>query len=204
MTTDYFKAKASNYDSAKHRVDNVQNIADCMLTTIKFNANMHVLDFGSGTGLLLERIAQYVEKITAVDISSSMNSQLREKLEDIDCHLNILEIDLNRTPIEIQVDGIISSMTLHHIDDCQAMLSKLYSMLKPGGFLAIADLDKEDGSFHREDTGVFHFGFDRSYLKKIASASGFNKINVKTASTVSKPQGDFPVFLLYAYKPISP
>ena len=34
-------------------------------------------------------------------------------------------------------------------------------MLNDNGVIAIADLDIEDGNFHIEDTGVFHFGFER-------------------------------------------
>jgi len=61
------------------RVDNVDNIARTLLAAVPLDKTMHLMDFGSGTGLLLERVAPQVGKITAVDISESMNRELRDK-----------------------------------------------------------------------------------------------------------------------------
>ena len=72
--------------------------------------------------------------------------------------------------------------------------------MKDGGFIAISDLDLEDGSFHKEDTGVYHFGFDRGEFAKSASKAGFQMIQVSSTSVVRKPQGDFSVFLLTAIR----
>lgn len=200
MSIDHFSLKAGSYEQNPSRVDNVKNIADSILKTIRFNSAMQIMDFGSGTGLLLERIAPYVGKITAVDVSSSMNVQLHAKQEKLGCTIEIVEIDLEESEIDARFDGIISSMTMHHIGNTEAMFRKFYSILKDGGFIAIADLDLEDGSFHTEDTGVHHFGFDRSTFAKSAAAAGFRTVQVASASVVHKPQGDFPVFLLTAFR----
>ena len=200
MTIDRFQNKASNYEHNKNRVDNVENIANSIIKMIKFDKSMHIIDFGSGTGLLLKRVAKHVGKISAVDISSSMNGQLRAKKDELDCEIEILEIDLEKSNLEGEFDGIISSMTMHHIRNIEAMFGKFYSMIKPGGFIAISDLDSEDGSFHDEDTGVFHHGFNRADIAKTARASGFNMVEVQDASVVRKSIGDFPVFLLTAIR----
>ena len=200
MNIDFFAHKASSYEQNQSRVDNVENIANSILKAIGFDRSMHIMDFGSGTGLLLERVAPYVGKITAVDVSSSMNMQLREKQQTLGCDMEIVEIDLAKSGIDDQFDGIISSMTMHHIEDIDAMFCRFYSMLGDGGFIAISDLDLEDGSFHTEDTGVFHLGFDRGEFAKSAAKAGFQTIQVASASVVHKPQGDFPVFLLTAVR----
>jgi cyclopropane fatty-acyl-phospholipid synthase-like methyltransferase len=202
MSIDHFAGKADSYEQNPNRVDNVANIANAILGAFKFNRSMHIMDFGSGTGLLLERIAPHVGKMTAVDVSKSMNRQLQEKRDRLPCELEILEVDLAQTNIPLQVDGIISSMTMHHIEDVGAMFKKFYAMVKGGGFIAISDLDTEDGSFHTEDTGVFHQGFDRQEIARAASDAGFQSVNVLSASVVHKPQGDFGVFLLTAIRPL--
>jgi cyclopropane fatty-acyl-phospholipid synthase-like methyltransferase len=196
MTTDHFARKASSYDQNKDRVDNVAQIANAMLATLPFAPPMHVMDFGSGTGLLLERIAPHVGKMTAVDVSNSMNAQLREKERRLGCDLEILEIDLEKTRLDRKFDGIISSMTLHHIKDVAAMFRRFHEMLNDGSFIAIADLEVEDGTFHSEDTGVHHFGFVPADIIGVAEAAGFRNVAIATVSVVHKPQGDFPVFLL--------
>jgi 2-polyprenyl-3-methyl-5-hydroxy-6-metoxy-1,4-benzoquinol methylase len=157
---------------------------------------MHIMDFGSGTGLLLEQIAPHVGKIIAVDVSPSTNTQLREKQSRLPCETEIQEVDLERAEIAGQFDGIVSSMTMHHISDVEAMFRKFHGMVKVDGFIAIADLDLEDGSFHTEDTGVFHTGFERAAIADLAAGAGFRSVVVSSASVVRKPQGDYGVFLL--------
>jgi cyclopropane fatty-acyl-phospholipid synthase-like methyltransferase len=186
MTKDHFAQKASSYEHNKDRVDNVANIADAIAARVSLNKSMQLMDFGSGTGLLLERIAPHVGKITAVDVSQSMNAQLRAKQDRIACPVEILEMDLAATPLNRKFDGIISSMTMHHIKDVPAMFAKFHSLLNEGGFIAIADLDLEDNSFHTEDTGVHH--------------AGFKNVEVVTASVIRKHERDYPVFLVIAFK----
>ena len=200
MKKDYFQHKSKDYEKDSKRVKNVSNIADAIKRSVKFEMSMHIMDFGSGTGLLLEKIAPLVGKITAVDVSKSMITELAAKRETIDCELEILEMDLSVSKPEAKFDGIISSMTMHHVKDISAMFHKFYEMLNEKGFIAIADLDKEDGTFHTEDTGVFHNGFDREEFISFAKNAGFKDLEIMSASSAVKPHGEYPVFLLVGYK----
>ena len=200
MHKDYFRDKSKDYEKDANRVNNVANLAESIKRNIKFDKSMHIMDFGSGTGLLLEKIAPLVGKITAVDISESMNKELAAKKENLGCELEIVQLDLSKTGLDKKFDGIISSMTLHHVKDIQSMFNNFYTMLNENGFLAIADLDLEDGSFHTEDTGVFHPGFDRNEFINWAKAAGFKNLKIESASTANKPHGKYPVFLLTGYK----
>ncbi|MCK9212701.1 MAG: class I SAM-dependent methyltransferase [Ignavibacteriaceae bacterium] len=200
MNRDYFQQKSKDYEKDKNRVDNVENIANAIKQNIEFNKSMHIIDFGSGTGLLLEKIAPLVGKITAIDVSKSMNIELASKSEYLGCELEILEMDLSESKLEKKFDGIISSMTMHHIKDITTMFLNFYEMLNENGFISIADLDLEDGSFHTEDTGVFHFGFERKEFLNFAKAAGFKNLKIMSASVAQKPQGEYPIFLLIGHK----
>jgi 2-polyprenyl-3-methyl-5-hydroxy-6-metoxy-1,4-benzoquinol methylase len=200
LSKDYFEQKADSYDKDPNRVGNVDNIANSILSSIPFNKNMLIMDFGSGTGLLLERMAPFVKKITAVDVSEAMCQQLNEKIKNLDCEVEILQLDLTKSKLDMKFDGIISSMTMHHIEDTQAMFNLFYKMLNDNGVIAISDLDTEDGSFHTEDTGVFHFGFNRTAFQDKAIAVGFKNVKIITASIDEKPNGKYPVFLLTGNK----
>ena len=197
---DFFAAKANDYDKEESRTQNVDNIGQSMLKHVSFTKEMRIMDFGSGTGLLLTQIAPFVGEITAVDISASMNGVLKSKVAAIGCPLQILEMDLTKEPLESKFDAIISSMTIHHIEDVKALFKKFYSLLEDGGLIAIADLDKEDGSFHTEDTGVFHLGFDRGEFLSIAADAGFRELEMHDASVMEKPAGNYPIFLLTGKK----
>jgi 2-polyprenyl-3-methyl-5-hydroxy-6-metoxy-1,4-benzoquinol methylase len=200
MRKDYFQHKANDYEQDENRVNNVENIANSILKNTEFDKTMHIMDFGSGTGLLLEKIAPFVDKITAVDISNSMNKKLDEKRNNLGCKLEILEMDLSKNKLDKKFDGIISSMTMHHIEDIQIMFMDFYTMLNDNGIIAIADLDLEDGSFHTEDTGVFHFGFDRKIFLNSAKEAGFKNLKITSASIAHKPYGKYQIFLLTGHK----
>jgi len=197
---DFFKGKAKDYDKEVARGKNVSNIAQLILKEIDYTRDMSIMDFGSGTGLLLSEIAPYVGKITAVDISKSMNEVLESKKNSIKCEVNILEIDLTKEDIEGPFDGIISSMTIHHVKDITKLFEKFYQMLPANGSIALSDLDTEDGSFHKVNTGVYHLGFDRNEFLNIAKNIGFRNLKIQTVGLVEKPYGKYPVFLLTGIK----
>jgi len=200
---DFFAHKAKEYEDNEKRVSNVQNIADGILKNISYTKEMNILDFGSGTGLLTQEIAPYVKKITAVDMSTSMNEVLRAKTEGFPCDLEVLELDITSQKYEDKLsnlDSIISSMTIHHIKDTEDLFQKFYDLLNENGTIGLADLETEDGSFHTSDTGVFHFGFDKDKFLNIAKKVGFKDLKIETISVSSKPHGEYPIFLLTGRK----
>lgn len=198
---DYFAEKSKVYEQEPARVDNVTNIADAILNKLSYDkTTTHLMDFGSGTGLLTTKIAPHVKKITTIDVSPSMNEQLRAKQDTLACELAMLELDLVTHEIDETFDGIISSMTIHHVEDVQALFHKFHRMLNSGGTIALADLDKEDGTFHSEDTGVFHFGFDQEEFAALAQKAGFEDVTIEIVSIAKKPYGEYPIFLLTGHK----
>ena len=198
--TDHFKNKSKSWDMSSMRVQNAKSIADLIVKNIKLSPDMEVMDLGAGTGLLSYFIAPHVSKIVAVDNSPSMLNEFKNKAPEFDSETEIIEADISKEDIDRTFDGIISSMTIHHVEDTKALFSKLYKLLNENGFIAIADLDTEDGSFHSDNAGVFHYGFDREMLENIAKEAGFKNIRFDLASTINKPQATFTVFLMTASK----
>ncbi len=200
MKKDHFAHKSKSWDMSDKRVKNAQAIADDIVRTIPLNKDMTLMDFGAGTGLLSYFVSPRVGKIVAVDNSPSMLEMFQEKREEFACEIEILQVDLSHEKLERLFDGIISSMTIHHIEDIEALFATLYAMLEDGGFIAIADLDSEDGSFHSDNEGVFHYGFERDMFAQVAKKVGFRDISFDTVSTIQKPHNDFTIFMMRAYK----
>ena len=198
MSKDLFAEKSKSWDMNSKRVGNARGIAEAIEKNIELKPTMKLMDFGAGTGLLSYFIAPFVEKIVMVDNSPSMLEKFKEKASEFACQTEVREVDLSTTTLDEKFDGIISSMTIHHIEDQKALFAKFYNMLEEGGVIAIADLDSEDGSFHSDNRGVFHFGFEREILEQIAKEVGFKEINFALASTIDKPHRTFTVFLMTA------
>jgi 2-polyprenyl-3-methyl-5-hydroxy-6-metoxy-1,4-benzoquinol methylase len=92
-------------------------------------------------------------------------------------------------------------MTLHHVPDTDAILRAFHTVLEPGGYLCVADLDTEDGSFHGPEVQVHH-GFDRTDLARRTEQAGFREVRFETVFEIAKEiEGatrGYPVFLMVA------
>jgi len=194
---DYFKDKAENWDAGDVRKSTPLSIAEAIKKRFVLTKEMSIMDFGVGTGLLGFEIAKDVKKVFGVDMSPSMLAKLKEK-NTPELSIEAIEQDIVAKPLTKVFDGIVSSMTLHHIEDLEAFFKSIYKNLSEGSFLAIADLEKEDGTFHSDNTGVYHFGFEKEQLCSIVEKCGFKDVSFENITTINKPQKDFGVFLLSA------
>ncbi len=198
--SDLFNEKAQDWDANDMVKQLSTAIGNTILSHIPLSSTMRVLDFGAGTGLISSHVAPKVEKIVAVDISEAMLEKLAAKPE-LNGKVEAICQDITHSPLDTQFDLIISAMAMHHVEDTELLAKSFSAHLKPGASVALADLDKEDGSFHPEGTeGVYHTGFDRDKLQAIFSRNGFSTINFTTAHIIQKEDKRYPVFLLTATK----
>ena len=161
---------------------------------------MEVLDFGAGTGLISAYVAPRVHKIVALDTSEAMLAALAAKPE-LRGRVETICVDIIEKPLDKRFDLVISAMAMHHVPDTVALIQSFADHLKPGGKLALADLDTEDGSFHPDEAaGVFHHGFDRRELQRMLKKLGFSDVHFFTAHTIMKGEKEYPVFLVTATK----
>ncbi len=105
-----------------------------------------ILDLGSGTGTgtfaLLERFDG--TNAVAVDISAQLLDHLRDKarLLGVSDRVRTVQADLNRAwPAINTIDLAWASSSLHHLADPDRVLSEVFSALRPGGLLVVAEMD---------------------------------------------------------------
>jgi predicted TPR repeat methyltransferase len=194
-----FDARAKEWDTKDVRVNGAKTIADAITKNVTLSQDMELMDFGVGTGLLGFELVNKVKNIDGVDTSAGMLEKLQQKNSD-SLHITPIHQDILKKPLNKNYDGIISSMTLHHIENIEHFFQMMHKLLKPSGFIAIADLEEEDGSFHSDNSGVFHFGFKKERLEKTVQKAGFKNIKIETINTISKEHRDFTIFLLTAQK----
>ncbi len=194
---DLFKEKSEEWDQGSIRVAGAKKIADAIGKKIALSKEMEVLDFGVGTGLLGFDIAKEVKKVYGVDISPHMIEKLKAK-NTKELTIETYCQDIIKEPLQKCFDGLVSSMTLHHVENLKSFFATIRENIKDDGFIAIADLQSEDGSFHSNNEGVFHFGFDEDELSEIVLDAGFKDIYFQNINTINKPHRDFDIFLLTA------
>ena len=121
---------------------------------------MKALEYGAGTGILSFLLHEKLGSVTMMDSSAEMVKVMGEKvLQRNTANLFPICFNLENGQSDQKHDLIFNQMVLHHIASIQSLFERFYNMLLPGGFLAIADLFTEDGSFHGEGFDG-HKGFD--------------------------------------------
>ncbi|MGW0790876.1 class I SAM-dependent methyltransferase [Streptomyces sp. NPDC002911] len=106
----------------------------------------HVVDLGSGTGTgtfaLLERFPS--ARVTAVDSSPEMLARLAAsaRAKGLGDRVRTLETDAGAgLPGIADADLVWASASLHHVDDPASAFAGARAALRPGGLLAVAEMD---------------------------------------------------------------
>ena len=198
-----FDSRARQWDSNPVFLERALRVADGIRARVPLGPSTRALDFGCGTGLLSFALRDHVGHITLQDSSAGMLEVLREKIARQGVtNMTVREgeqwADL---PPEGRYTLVYTSMTLHHIPDTDATLRAFHRALRPGGFLCVADLDAEDGTFHGPEVEVHH-GFERGELARRAARSGFADLSFDTVFEMRRElAGEVrrdPVFLMVA------
>lgn len=203
-----FDAIAAEWDESPMRVNMAKAVADAIAAAVPLEPQWHALEYGCGTGLVGLRLLEHLGHLLETDLSPGMLAVLSEKARAAGLEKITTEVlDLTtRAPPATRFDLIFSSMAMHHIPDVAGLVRTFFSMLAPGGWLALADLDAEDGSFHSPDVpGVEHHGFDRKTIEGWLQAAGFTAVSMRTAYTVERErdgrQRRYPIFLATGRRP---
>ncbi|MCX5852232.1 MAG: class I SAM-dependent methyltransferase [Deltaproteobacteria bacterium] len=202
-----FDKEAASWDEHPARVKLAKDIADAISKQIVLTSDMNAVDFGCGTGLLTIQLQPLVHSIIGIDSSQGMLDIFNTKIAKLKLpNVRSLLVDLDKgDSLAGKYHLIVSNLTLHHIKEIIPLFDQFYTIMAPAGYLCIADLDLDDGQFHDNNTGVFHFGFDRATLRKSFTGAGFDNVQDMTAAEVVKPtlngeMRQFTVFLMTGQK----
>jgi ubiquinone/menaquinone biosynthesis C-methylase UbiE len=201
-----FNERAKDWDSDPQKVERARVVAEAIRTALPLTYGMTALEYGCGTGLLSFALQPHLGQITLADTSQGMLDMLNKKINAAGVtNMHPMLLDLTSDPLPAERYHLIYLlMTLHHIRNTEDILKKFHALLEPEGYLCIADLDKEDGSFHTDGTTDVHKGFDRPTLQKQVEATGFGEVHFSTAYKMKKKTGGiektFPIFLMTARK----
>ena len=201
-----FDERAKDWDSDPKKVERAWAVAEAIRKAIPLSPEMNALEYGCGTGLLSFALQTDLGQITLADTSQGMLDVLTEKIKAAgvtNMHPVMLDLATDSLPGE-HYHLTYSLMTLHHIPDAREIIRKFHALLKPDGYMLVADLDREDGSFHTDGTTDVHKGFDRAELQKWTEAAGFGDVTFTTPYEIKKKidgqEKTFTVFLMSAQK----
>lgn len=199
-----FNQAAANWDGHAERRKRTEEVAAAMLAEAGLGPKAEVLEFGCGTGVLTFLLRPHVRAVTAADTAQGMLDVVEEKIRA--GHVaGVRTLLLRGAAGEVlpACDAIVSSMALHHVADVPELFGRFYAALRPGGVVALADLEPEGGLFHPDPAGVFHNGFAHTELQAWLEEAGFGAVRFHAATRMRKMAADgvereFALFLAVA------
>jgi ubiquinone/menaquinone biosynthesis C-methylase UbiE len=133
-----FDGVAPLYDAS--RLGYPTDIVEFVVTTAALGPHGRVLEVGCGTGQLTERLADFGFSLTAIDIGPSMIAAARQRLDGSAISFQVASFE-DFSAAEASFDLIVSGAAFHWVDP-EVKFRKSAQLLRPGGWLALLDIDE--------------------------------------------------------------
>ena len=125
-----------------------------VLQALQLTGGAHVLDVGSGPGLLASELAAAVGRegrVCGVDISDAMVAMSRRRCAALPW-TEFRTGDANQLPYpDHSFDAAVSTQVFEYLADVPAALAELHRVVRPGGRVALLDTDYGSLIIHTED-----------------------------------------------------
>jgi ArsR family transcriptional regulator len=145
-----------------------------------------VLDIGTGTGRLLELLADRAESALGIDASRQMLALARTRLGRAGlAHCSVRLADMYRLPLPDAgkaggFDLVLLQMVLHYAEDPAAALMEAARVLAPGGALIVVDLATHDRIDLARRLAHRWLGFDDARMLTLLAKSGLASAAAET------------------------
>ena len=203
----HFDEQAKEWDNDPKKTERAKIFAEEIINFINPKPTDNALEFGCGTGLLSYQLKDAFKTISLADNSEGMVKVLKEKIKKQSLlNFKPLLVDLLEEDLNIGTFNVIYMlMTLHHIKDIKKVAKIFNSLLKTNGYLCIADLVEEDGSFHLNHPNFDgHNGFDKNKLSQLLINNGFTVEYYNISYVIEKELETgirkYPLFLMICKK----
>ena len=156
-----FSELAPRWDEIrKFHVDDV-NVEGALKDCLSGSEVKNLLDIGTGTGRILELMAEDIEMGVGIDTSRGMLSFARSKLRSAranNCYARFG--DMYKVPFaKNSFDVVVVHMVLHYAEEPARVLREASRVLRPGGQLVVVDFASHELEFLRDDHSHHRLGF---------------------------------------------
>jgi ubiquinone/menaquinone biosynthesis C-methylase UbiE len=202
---DYFAEVAGDWDEIRAGYF-TEAMRDAAIALAKLSPGMVVADVGTGTGFVIQGLADKVAKVYGFDESPEMLAVARENLAAFD-NVELREAQGGSLPLaDGSVDAVFGNMYLHHDPEPEKAIVALVRVLRPDGRLILTDLDAHDQAWMREAMADRWLGFEREDIRDWYQAAGLTDVMVDFADgrcSSTSPEGgqvDLSIFVAYGRK----
>jgi len=178
--TEYWKQRAERYDNLEWV--NSTDFVQAIIATGRFKPADHVLDVGTGTGVMARVLSPIVRKVTAMDSSPDMMGKINDRLANVEFKV----CDARAMPWRSGTfNKIVARYVFHHIiEGTQKAMNECYRVLKIGGRMVFAEGVPPSDRTYQDFVNIFKLKEERltftpTNMRRILLCSGFTHIEIK-------------------------
>ena len=186
--SDYFERIAPIWDEERSLHASATTVEAAILDVIGDRPLGRVLDVGTGTGRMLQLLADRADRAVGLDTSHSMLSVARANLEQRGMQgWELRQGDVHSPPLDrASFDLVVVHQVLHYLDDPARALMEAARLVVPGGRLLVVDFAPHRHDFLRA-AAHRRLGFAHEQLRDWFDQCGFD---CSTIVDVEPPAGD--------------
>ena len=161
----FFDNTAAIYEGVDHRrKDEITNwLDDVLIDLSRATGNGHLIDLGTGTGIILKYGKRHFRDVVGIDLSVEMLKQVASK-DHLVCG------DIESLPFKKETFNVVSCFAvLHHCCTYLPIFKEAHRILRSKGMIYIDhDIDRDFILKHRWILGTYRriFGMKKEYLSK--------------------------------------
>lgn len=149
-----------------------------------------LVDLGTGTGRMLELLADHYRHGTGIDSSREMISLARAKLAAANIgHAQVRLADISDMEATGPADLVVLHQVLHYFDDPGKILGVAARMLAAGGAVIVADFAPHDLEFLRQEQAHRRLGLSQAQMEGWARQAGLVVEESREFPNPSDPEG---------------
>ena len=171
---DYFRKVAVQWDELRALYVHDDEVEQHLCAMIAEEQVDDLLDVGTGTGRVLEILADKVDHAVGVDLSPDMLLLARSKLERArrrNCAVR--KGDMHNLPLgEASFDAVTIHQVLHYAERPGKAIEEAARVLRPGGRLFIVDFQAHGLDFLRSEHAHRWLGFEEQKMSDWLTAAG--------------------------------
>jgi ArsR family transcriptional regulator len=192
---EFFDRHARQWDDFSRHLLSVPAYLDALIHEIP--VCRVIVEVGVGTGNVLAALNRKAPRVVGVDHSPAMLDEarlrvLQEGLSGVEFRLG----EMSHLPVgDNEVDCLLLNMVLHHAALPERVFQEAGRILVPGGTLVIADLQRHDQDWVRDQLADQWLGFERTEIEGWLAGAGFSRVRFVP---VQGTAGQQAVFILAA------